>query len=183
MPPPPPPPRVFIVRANQLLCFISIITFMACFYCQGIPSTYNKDLQEDKEPLFDVCDTLRGLLLVATGTLATLTIDEKKMYGALSPDMLATDLAYYLVRKGIPFREAHCLSGGAVHLAEQKECLLNKLSVEDLKTISPYFEDDVKKVWHYEHSIEQYKAEGGTSKSAVKEQIAKLNQWLMVYPQ
>lgn len=148
---------------------------------KGIPSTYNKDLQEDKEPLFDVCDTLRGLLQVATGTLLTLKIHKDKMLAALSPDMLATDLAYYLVRKGVPFREAHCLSGETVQVAEAKGCLLNELTLDDLKKVSPLFDKDVNEVWDYEHSVEQYSAEGGTGKSSVGGQINKLQQWMDYY--
>lgn len=148
---------------------------------KGIPSTYNKDLQEDKEPLFDVCDTLRGLLQVATGTLLTLKIHKDKMLAALSPDMLATDLAYYLVRKGVPFREAHSLSGETVQVAETKGCLLNELTLDDLKQVSPLFDKDVNEVWDYEHSVEQYSAEGGTGKSSVAGQINKLQQWMDYY--
>ncbi|XP_022793039.1 argininosuccinate lyase-like [Stylophora pistillata] len=148
---------------------------------KGIPSTYNKDLQEDKEPLFDVCDTLRGLLQVATGTLLTLKIHKDKMLAALSPDMLATDLAYYLVRKGVPFREAHSLSGETVQVAETKGCLLNELTLDDLKKVSPLFDKDVNEVWDYEHSVEQYSAEGGTGKSSVGGQINKLQQWMDYY--
>lgn len=148
---------------------------------KGIPSTYNKDLQEDKEPLFDVCDTLRGILQVATGTLITLKVHKENMLAALSPDMLATDLAYYLAKKGVPFREAHGLSGAAVHAAETKGCPLNELTVEDLKEVSPLFEEDVSEVWDYEHSVEQYTAEGGTAKSSVEEQINKLQDWLDYY--
>lgn len=148
---------------------------------KGIPSTYNKDLQEDKEPLFDVCDTLRGLLQVATGTLITLQVHKDNMLAALSPDMLATDLAYYLARKGVPFREAHGLSGAAVHVAETKGCPLNELTLEDLKQVSALFDEDVSKVWDYEHSVEQYSAEGGTAKSSVEKQINKLQEWLDYY--
>jgi len=148
---------------------------------KGIPSSYNKDLQEDKEPLFDVCDTLQGLLKVSTGTLITLLLHKDNMVAALSPDMLATDLAYYLARKGVPFREAHSLSGTAVQAAENKSCPLNMLTVEDLKEISPLFEADVTYVWDYEHSVEQYVAEGGTAKSSVQDQINKLQEWLNCY--
>lgn len=148
---------------------------------KGIPSTYNKDLQEDKEPLFDVCDTLHGLLKVASGTLLTLQLHKDKMSAALSSDMLATDLAYYLVRKGVPFREAHGLSGIATQAAEDKGCPLNALSVQDLKEISLLFDADVSEVWDYEHSVEQYTAEGGTAKSSVEQQINKLQEWLDYY--
>ncbi len=70
---------------------------------KGLPSTYNKDLQEDKEPVFDAIDTLSGCVQITSGVLSTLTINAEKMRGALSKDMLATDLAEYLVRKGVLF--------------------------------------------------------------------------------
>ncbi|GAB1608162.1 argininosuccinate lyase-like [Argonauta hians] len=146
---------------------------------KGTPSTYNKDLQEDKEAVFEVHDTMSAILQVATGTLQTLTIKREKMEAALSPDMLATDLAYYLVRKGIPFREAHSMSGQCVAMAEEKEVLLSELTVADLKTISPSFDTDVQNVWDYKHSVEQYRSHGGTSKESVSWQIKQLRLWLM----
>lgn len=145
---------------------------------KGIPSTYNKDLQEDKESMFDVYDTLSGILRVAIGVLSTLTIHKDNMRQALSSDMLATDLAYYLVRKGIPFREAHGLSGKCVSLAETKNCQLSQLTVEDLKTVSPVFNKDVSAVWNYDNSVDQYSAYGGTAKSSVMDQIKNLKDWI-----
>ncbi|ELT94555.1 hypothetical protein CAPTEDRAFT_159436 [Capitella teleta] len=145
---------------------------------KGLPSTYNKDLQEDKEAMFDACDSLGRLLQVTTGTLSTLTVHAEVCKQALSPDMLATDLAYYLVRKGIPFREAHGLSGQCVAFAEEKKCALNELTVQDLQTISGSFSDDVMKVWDYEYSVEQYQSAGGTSRASVQKQIEQLNAWL-----
>ena len=85
---------------------------------QGLPRTYNKDLQEDKEALFDTVETMAGCLPIATGVMATLTTRPDNMVRGLSADMLATDLADYLVRKGVPFRETHHIAGQAVQLAE-----------------------------------------------------------------
>ena len=68
---------------------------------KGLPSTYNKDLQEDKEPLFNAADTMRGCLLIAKGVISTMTLDPDMMRASLAPEMLATDLADYLVRKGV----------------------------------------------------------------------------------
>ncbi|CAE1250482.1 argH [Acanthosepion pharaonis] len=133
---------------------------------KGTPSTYNKDFQEDKEAMFEVYDTLTGILQVATGVLSTLTINKEKMYEALSPDMLSTDLAYYLVRKGVPFREAHSLSGKCVALAENKSCLLTNLTVKELKSVCDHFDDDVQEVWNYTNSVEQYNCNGGTGKKS-----------------
>ncbi|XP_063059133.1 argininosuccinate lyase [Engraulis encrasicolus] len=145
---------------------------------KGLPSTYNKDLQEDKEAMFDVYDTVEAVLQIATGVMATLKVNSGQMKAALSPDMLATDLAYYLVRKGVPFRQAHGCSGKAVALAEAKNVQLNELTLEDLHTASPLFESDVSSVWDYSSSVEQYSAMGGTAKSSVLTQIQHMSTWL-----
>ncbi|XP_061104178.1 argininosuccinate lyase [Conger conger] len=145
---------------------------------KGLPSTYNKDLQEDKEAMFDCYDTVHAVLLVTSGVMSTLKVDASTMQAALSPDMLATDLAYYLVRKGVPFREAHGCSGKAVLLAESKNIPLNQLTLQDLHTASPLFEADVSAVWDYTSSVEQYSAPGGTARNSVLAQIEHLRSWL-----
>uniref|UniRef100_A0AAZ3QQ01 Argininosuccinate lyase n=1 Tax=Oncorhynchus tshawytscha TaxID=74940 RepID=A0AAZ3QQ01_ONCTS len=148
---------------------------------KGLPSTYNKDLQEDKEAMFDCFDTVHAVLQVTTGVVSTLKvrdINPSVMEAALSPDMLATDLAYYLVRKGVPFRDAHGISGKAVFLAESKSIPLNQLTVEDLRTASPLFSSDVSAVWDYSSSVEQYSAPGGTAKSSVAAQVEYMRTWL-----
>ncbi|XP_036991474.1 argininosuccinate lyase [Artibeus jamaicensis] len=141
---------------------------------KGLPSTYNKDLQEDKEAVFEVSETMSAVLQVATGVISTLQIHRENMWRALSPDMLATDLAYYLVRKGMPFRQAHEASGKAVFMAETKGVALNQLSLQELQTISPLFSGDVSHVWDYGHSVEQYTALGGTARSSVDWQIGQV---------
>ncbi|KAM7398210.1 hypothetical protein PAMA_006216 [Pampus argenteus] len=150
---------------------------------KGLPSTYNKDLQEDKEAMFDCYDTVHAVLQVTTGVMSTLKISQSVMEAALSPDMLATDLAYYLVKKGMPFREAHGMSGKAVFVAESRNIALNQLTVEDLATISPLFESDVSSVWDYRSSVEQYSAPGGTAKSSVAAQVEHLRNWLKKHEQ
>ncbi|KAK7087754.1 argininosuccinate lyase-like [Littorina saxatilis] len=145
---------------------------------KGIPSTYNKDLQEDKEAMFDTYDTLSGVLQVATGVLSTLKIHPKEMEGALSADMLATDLAYYLVRKGVPFRDAHCVAGECVALAEKKGCSLSDLTVQDMKSVNQLFGEDIGSVWNYSNSVDQYSAVGGTGLSSVRQQFTEMKEWL-----
>uniref|UniRef100_A0A8C7XH42 Argininosuccinate lyase n=1 Tax=Oryzias sinensis TaxID=183150 RepID=A0A8C7XH42_9TELE len=145
---------------------------------KGLPSTYNKDLQEDKEAMFECFDTVQAVLQVTTGVMSTLKINQNVMEAALSPDMLATDLAYYLVRKGVPFREAHGLSGKAVFKAESKNIALNQLTAEDLSDVSPLFGSDVSSVWDYSSSVEQYSAPGGTAKTSVVAQVEHLRNWL-----
>ncbi|XP_051537339.1 argininosuccinate lyase-like [Myxocyprinus asiaticus] len=150
---------------------------------KGLPSTYNKDLQEDKEAMFDTYDTVHAVLQVAAGVISTLEVNQKTMEAALSPDMLATDLAYHLVRKGMPFREAHSCAGKAVYIAESKKAPLNELTVEDLQTASPLFDSDVSSVWDYIGSVEQYSTPGGTGKSSVMAQIEHFRTWLQAQKQ
>ncbi|XP_025779056.1 argininosuccinate lyase isoform X3 [Puma concolor] len=130
--------------------------------------------REDKEAVFEVSDTMSAVLQVATGVISTLQIHRENMARALSPDMLATDLAYYLVRKGMPFRQAHEASGKAVFMAETKGVALNQLSLKELQTISPLFSADVSHVWDYGHSVEQYAALGGTARASVDWQIGQV---------
>jgi argininosuccinate lyase len=145
---------------------------------KGLPTAYNKDMQEDKQALFDSLDTAEAALQIASGVLSTLTPNEERMRGALNSFMLATDLSEYLVRKGVPFRETHHISGRAVQLAEERGCALTDLSLEDLKKLHPLFTDDVMAVWDYEKSTERKDSTGGTSKRSVLEQADKLEAWV-----
>ncbi|RKP08893.1 L-Aspartase-like protein, partial [Thamnocephalis sphaerospora] len=141
---------------------------------KGLPSTYNKDMQEDKEPMFDAADTVAGSLQIAAGVLATLSINAEKMRASLSDDMLATDLAEYLVRKGVPFRETHHIAGAAVRMAEERKVPLAQLSPGQLRELHPSFADDVTAVWDFERSVEQRASVGGTSRGTVLDQCATL---------
>jgi argininosuccinate lyase len=145
---------------------------------KGLPSTYNKDLQEDKEPLFDAVTNVSGALQIACGVLSTLQTNPAAMRAALSPEMLATDLADYLVRKGVPFREAHHVAGAAVQMAELQGAPLSQLTLEDLQKLHSAFDADVETIWSFEASVERRDVEGGTSRRAVLAQIAQLRAWL-----
>jgi argininosuccinate lyase len=138
---------------------------------KGLPTGYNKDLQEDKEPLFDSFDTLMRILPVVTAVITTLKLNPDKMRAALDPDMLATDLADYLVLKGMPFREAHHVSGRAVRLAAEHGIKLHELTVESLRGLSALFEDDVKNVFNFAASVARRNIIGGTAPKAVRQQI------------
>ncbi|XP_077510646.1 argininosuccinate lyase isoform X2 [Amblyomma americanum] len=133
---------------------------------------------EDKEAIFDAYDTLAAALEVAAGNVETMKVKRAGCESALSPDMLATDVAYYLVRKGTPFRDAHHIAGKLVTLAEQKKVPMTALSCSDAKSVSGLFGEDLAEVWNYEHSVEQYKATGGTARQSVQAQIASLREWL-----
>eukprot|EP00026_Physarum_polycephalum_P006138 Phypoly_transcript_06179.p1 GENE.Phypoly_transcript_06179~~Phypoly_transcript_06179.p1 ORF type:complete len:471 (+),score=96.40 Phypoly_transcript_06179:359-1771(+) len=145
---------------------------------KGLPSTYNKDLQEDKPPLFETVDTLRAIVQIAGRVLHTLTIHPSKMEGALSADMLATDLADYLVRKGMPFRQAHHVSGACVKRAEETKKSISQLTVEEFVAINPLFSADVLTLWNFTQSVDHRSAIGGTSRSAVQQQIEQVKAWL-----
>lgn len=145
---------------------------------KGLPSTYNKDLQEDKEPLFDAVETLGGALQIACGVVSTLTPNAERLRAALATEMLATDLAEYLVRKGVPFRETHHVAGAAVALAEKSGVDLASLSVADLQGLHPAFGEDVMLVWDFGRSVEQRDSTGGASRRSVLAQISQLRGWL-----
>lgn len=140
---------------------------------KGLPRAYNKDLQEDKVPLFDAVDTVKDCLAITTGVIVTMRPNPKMLMKALCPEMLATDLADYLVRRGVPFRETHHISGACVRLAEETEVSIDTLTLEQLQKIDSRFEADVMKVWDYNMSVERKSSIGGTSKARVMEQIEK----------
>ncbi|MFN2271754.1 MAG: argininosuccinate lyase [Anaerolineae bacterium] len=138
---------------------------------KGLPSSYDKDLQEDKEALFDVIDTLKMELPIAAGVIRTLTANADRMSGALDAGMLATDLADYLVRKGVPFRESHSLVGQAVRQAEELGVSLKELDITDYQAIHPAFAEDVYAALDFQRSVEARDTEGGTAPKAVRAQI------------
>lgn len=153
---------------------------MAGFMCtlKGLPSTYNKDLQESWEAMLDTVKTVSDSVQIATGVLATLDIKPQKMKAALDPFMLATDIADYLVRKGVPFRETHHISGRVVALSEQTDTPMNELTYDQLKGVDARFEPDIAESFDYERSVEMRSAKGGTSKDSVLQQIKVLRQML-----
>jgi len=138
---------------------------------KGLPSAYNKDLQEDKEAVFDVIDTLKMELPIAGGVIRTLKVEGARMAAALDDALLATDVAEYLVRRGVPFRESHHLVGQAVRRAEELGVSLKHLSLAEYQAIDPAFTDDVYEVFDFQRSVEARDTEGGTAPAAVQIQI------------
>jgi argininosuccinate lyase len=139
---------------------------------KGLPSTYDKDLQEDKEPVFDAADTLEIALPVMAGLIAGLEVRPERMAAQLEAGLLATDLADYLVRRGLPFREAHHLVGQAVRLAEERGIQLTALTTGDLAGLSPAFGPDARGALTVAGSLAARSAIGGTAPAAVAEQLA-----------
>ena len=143
------------------------------FLCtlKGLPRAYNKDLQEDKEALFDTVDTVNDCLSILQGVIATMKPDPAKLRAMLVPEMLATDIAEYLVRKGVPFRETHHIAGAAVKLSEDKNVPLDELTIGDFKSLHPLFGNDITSIFDYERSADSRDSPGGTSKRHVIAQI------------
>ncbi|MCY3797311.1 MAG: argininosuccinate lyase [Chloroflexi bacterium] len=139
---------------------------------KGLPSGYNKDLQEDKEALFDSVATMHQLLPVVTATVSSLLINAEAMEAALTEDLLATDLADYLVGKGAPFRQSHHIVGQVVRLAAEREVPLSQLPMSALSVISEHFGEDVAQVFDYASSVARRNSYGGTAPGAVRGQIA-----------
>ncbi|KAJ8141781.1 hypothetical protein OY671_005060 [Metschnikowia pulcherrima] len=167
------PDSLELLRGKSGRVFGSLAGFLMSL--KSIPSTYNKDMQEDKEPLFDAMTTVEHSILIATGVISTLKIKKDNMQGALTMDMLATDLADYLVRKGVPFRETHHISGECVRKAEEDNLSgIDQLTFEQFQNIDARFDEDVKDVFDFEVSVERRTATGGTAKCAVQKQLASL---------
>ncbi|GAA5998707.1 argininosuccinate lyase ARG4 [Rhodotorula paludigena] len=146
---------------------------------KGLPATYNKDLQESQEPMFDAAETVGKSLRILQGVVSTLKVFPENMKKSLTPDMLATDLAEYLVRRGIPFRETHHISGSCIRLSEESGVPLSQLTLDQFKSVSPHFGDDVHSVFDFETSVERRDAKGGTSRRAVLEQVESLKNKLV----
>ena len=144
---------------------------------KGLPFAYNRDLQEDKEPVFDTVEQLLLILPAMTGMIATLRFDTVRMaHSAPEGFALATDIAEWLVRQGVPFREAHEIAGTCVRRAESRGVELWDLSSEELTTISPRLVSDVRSVLTLRGSLESRSAFGGTAPDRVREQIEGLRQ-------
>ncbi|MDP6225900.1 MAG: argininosuccinate lyase, partial [Anaerolineales bacterium] len=138
---------------------------------KGLPSAYDKDLQEDKEPLFDAADTLDLVLPVMAGVISTLQLRPDKMTARLQPALLATDLADYLAKRGVPFREAHGLVGKVVRRAEEHGVALDELSLPELQSVSSVFEADALEMFDVQAALARRNLTGGTAPQALQQQL------------
>jgi len=164
-------PDVFELTRGKAGALIGMLTGLLATL-KGLPSTYDKDLQEDKAPVFQATDTLLAILPVIAGALRTIAAKPERMRAAIDSTMMATDLADYLVGKGIPFRETHAIAGKAVRAAGEKNIGLEEMPLEAYQALSPAFEADVYQVFDPLKSIVKRNAIGGTSLQSVKMQIA-----------
>jgi argininosuccinate lyase len=141
---------------------------------KGLPLSYNKDMQEDKEAVFDAVDTVKMSLSVFRGMFETITFNTDNMYkSALGGYTNATDAADWLVKKGIPFREAHEITGRLVLYAIKKKARLEELTLDELKSVSPAFDETLYRAISVEACVNARALPGGPAEKAVLEQIAK----------
>jgi argininosuccinate lyase len=145
---------------------VNILTVM-----KGLPSGYNKDMQEDKSALFDTLDTLKESLQVFTLAIKTMTIFPERMKQAINNFTLGTDMADYLVRKAVPFRQSHHIVSGLVRYAIKQGKSLSSLRLDEFKRFSPLFDKNLYKVFDLTRAVESRNTYGGTSTAMVKKQI------------
>ena len=138
---------------------------------KGLPTGYNRDLQEDKAALFDTVDTLLLTLPAVAAAIESTELRPERMRAALDPQMLATDLADYLVARGVPFRECHEVVGRLVRRAEETDTPLSELDLETLRSEHEAFEDGVHGVFDWHASVDARDTDGGTSLRAVRKQL------------
>ena len=148
---------------------MSVLTLL-----KGLPMTYNRDLQEDKERLFDTADTVRACVRLMSAMLLNTTVNKPVCLAAASdPGLLATDLADYLVQKGIPFRKAHHVVGAVVALAESSGKPLNKLTLGDLQSIDRAFQRDALSIFSLERAMAKRNLPGAPGTKEVAKQLAR----------
>jgi argininosuccinate lyase len=145
---------------------VSLMTIL-----KGLPTGYNRDLQEDKHSLFDSTDTLGTVLPAIEGAVKSAEFLEDNIKSALNPELYATDLADHLVRSGVPFREAHEVIGKIVRMSAEQNIPLDDMSLQDFQDIDERFGSNVQEVFSYERSVESRSVLGGTSLSAIKYQL------------
>ena len=148
---------------------ISILTTM-----KGIPLTYNKDIQEDYEPLFDTVDTVKKSLKIFTLLLKEISFKRDNLYSATTKGhLVATDFADYLVKKGMTFRKAHNVVGDIILSAQKKGSELHEMNLNEMKRFSALIEDDVYKVLDPVSCINNRNIAGGTGTKVVKDALSK----------
>lgn len=145
---------------------IGLLTVM-----KGLPLAYDKDMQEDKEGVFDALDTLYFALDIYAGMISTMTVNGDHTRQVLESDFSnATDMADYLAKKGLPFRQAHAVVGNAVHYCIEHHKVLLDLSMEELRSMSPLFEEDIKEALSIENCVKNRESYGGTGPKSVERQ-------------
>lgn len=165
------PDSMELLRGKSGRLIGNLVTLLTVL--KGLPMTYNKDMQEDKEPFFDSLDTLELALQVAAAAVATMAVRPARMAAALDDSMLATDLADELVRRGVPFREAHGRVGRLVRRSLELRVPLRELALAEYQAIAPELDESVYAVFDFSRSVARKESLGGTAPQRVLEQCAR----------
>ena len=167
-----------LVRGKTGRVYGSLITLLTVM--KGIPLAYNKDMQEDKEPVFDAIDTVKMCLPVFAAMIDTMNVKPENMRKSAMDGCFinATDCADYLVRKGMPFREAYMVVGKLVHICIEKGEKLDTLSLEEFREVSECFQEDIYQALYMNNCVNGRKAIGGPAKVEVERQIAAIEAFL-----
>jgi argininosuccinate lyase len=162
-----------LIRGKSGRLYGNLMTLLTIL--KGLPLTYNRDLQEDKESLFDSVDTIKLCIEGVHEMISSMQINAQRMKNALYSNFsTATDLADYLAKKGVPFRESHEIVGKIVGYSEKNKIEFFNIPLEDLKKFSGHFSDDIKEILNPESSPERKESTGGTSKKEILKQIYNL---------
>jgi argininosuccinate lyase len=171
------PDAAELLRAKSPRVAAHLVTLHGVLH--GLPLTYNKDLQEDKEPLFDTVDTLELCLRVAAEMLGGMTFNREAMEAAASDEFIAaTDVADLLVRRGVPFREAHGIVGGLVRAAVDRGKKLSELDEDELRELAPQLDGEFYELLDEQAILESKVSDGGTAMARVRDQLAQARQVL-----
>jgi argininosuccinate lyase len=163
------PDALELARGSGARAIGDLTTLLATL--KGLPSGYNKDLQDDKRVLFDAVDTILLVLPAVAGALQEIRFNSRRMRAALSSSMMATDLADYLVEKGATFRDAHAAIGSLIRESEREDCELDALPITSFKAAHPLFGDDVLDWLEPSRSVARRDVPGGTGPNAVAAQL------------
>ncbi|XP_039161484.1 argininosuccinate lyase, chloroplastic-like isoform X1 [Eucalyptus grandis] len=164
------PDPMELVRGKSARVIGDLVTLLTL--CKGLPPSYNRDLQEDKEPVFDSVKTIVGMLEVSAEFAHNITYNKERIYRALPAGHLdATTLADYLVKKGVPFRTSHDIVGRSVAFCVSQNCQLKDLSLDELRSISPVFDKDVYEYLGVENAVKNFCSYGSTGLECVASQV------------
>ncbi|KAK9930211.1 hypothetical protein M0R45_027258 [Rubus argutus] len=164
------PDPMELVRGKSARVVGDLVTLL--MLCKGLPLAYNRDLQEDKEPVFDSVKTILGMLEVSAEFAQNITFNKERIQKALPAGHLdATTLADYLVKKGVPFRTSHDIVGRAVAVCVSKMCQLRELSLDDLRSLNPVFDMDVYEFLGVENAVKKFSSYGSTGSECVASQL------------
>ncbi|MFC1574078.1 argininosuccinate lyase [Candidatus Latescibacterota bacterium] len=170
------PDSLELVRGKTGRVYGNLMTLLTVM--KGLPFSYGKDMQEDKEPLFDTIHTVQGCLRIMHGVMSGITFDTKRMEASFDSSVFATDIADYLTEKGLPFRKSHEVAGQLVKWSQEHSTEINSIPMKIFREHSDLFEDDVKNIFDLRKSADRRSLPGGTGKRALLDQIAQAREVL-----